>query len=139
MRVNWIWNERWFCTCLNYLSIVLCLMNASLSNQWMWQPDRLPADTQLLVVDTWTWITRIIRIILSLVLYSQTIWCIPNFSLLMVAELNIKSKNALPIYNHTLATILVEYSSAVSDISFLTLFYNHLRWIWGQILYLPGL
>ncbi|KAL8100333.1 lipase-like [Apium graveolens] len=34
-------------------------------------------------------------------------------SLCVARELDVKSKHALPIYNHTLATILVEYSSAV--------------------------
>lgn len=33
----------------------------------------------------------------------------------MAAELRVKQKQHLPIYNHTLATILVEYASAVSS------------------------
>lgn len=33
---------------------------------------------------------------------------------LVTAELKIKHNGGVPIYNHTLATILVEYASAVS-------------------------
>lgn len=36
------------------------------------------------------------------------------FFFLVTAELKIKHNGGVPIYNHTLATILVEYASAVS-------------------------